>query len=59
MKDKEYKKEEPRYNWFQACSLLRMTHLNRVVVEVKYGSKNISEAEWRKLLKEDGIKVNE
>ena len=59
MKDKGYKKEETKYNWFQACSLFRLPYLDKVVIEVKYGSKLVTESEWRKLLKEGGIKVNE
>ena len=59
MKDKEYKKEDPRYNWVQACSILKISHLNRIVVEVKHGSRILTEEGWKKLLKEDGIKMNE
>lgn len=54
---KEEKKT--KYNWFQACSVLRISNLDRVVVEVKFGSKSLSEDEWRKLLKSEGIKICE
>lgn len=52
---KTVKTEEPLLNWFQACNALKVTGMNRRVVEKKFEDTQLSEKEWQSLLKKEKL----
>lgn len=55
MADKEVKSKVEKYNWFQISNILRLGVLDREVVKVKYFDELLSEEEWKKVLRKDGL----
>lgn len=53
--EKDKKNSVLLYNCFQICNLLRLTLYDRGVVRLKYEDIQLSESDWKKLLKKDGI----